>query len=831
MGLYLINIASFFYIENQFPKEDQMHIMGKIISIKEEKEYYNKYILKIIKNQNYEKTKNQKIIIYVEKENDFFPGDIITVKGKFEKSSDSKNYKGFSYRKYLLQNKIFGTMKCESVEKIGESRDIYIKILLLRLEFCNQINNIFKEDIAQFLNGLLFGKIDELAEEVEENFEISNISHILAISGMHVTYVVLGMKFIVEKFINNKKVCNLILIVFIFVFYIITGSAVSCLRACLMSALIFISSSLYRKNNFYISFVFSLLFILLLNPYNLYNIGMWLSYFGTLGIVVFYNFLKRFWDYYSNRFSRRIDKKIKIKIITEAEKTNKESFLINFLNIKNKILNYILENFLLSISAQILIFPIMVYAFNTISFTFFISNILVSVFIALALIFGYFTVFVSYIPIPFYKVFLLIEEIMISIILKIGEICAKIPFSRIYVPTPNFIFILLYYIVIFCLVLYFNKRKNYCLKLIMSFAFLKKEVKNYFKLIISKINKFTNNINIKNNYKNDKSDNNNDNNNNDNNNNNNDIDIMRKINKLINLEKMILKKKIISSIINIFFVIFILIFILISINSSLKIYFIDVGQGDCTVIQTPNNKNIIIDGGEGNTDKYDYGENVVLPYLLDRGITKIDYLIISHCDSDHIGGLFAVLENLKVEQVLIGIQPEPSEQFEALIKIANKKKIEIKFLKAGDVLKLDENIKIEVLWPIKNELIEENALNNNSLVFKLCYKEFSILFTGDIEEVAEREIVKIYDKQSLKASVLKVAHHGSKTSSTNEFLEMVKPEIALIGVGEDNKFGHPSEDILKLLNYFNVKIYRTDINGEIVIKIKDNKINVKSNFE
>lgn len=817
MGLYLINIASFFYIENQFPKEAPMHIIGEIISIKEEKEYYNKYILKIIINQNYRKTENQKIIIYVEKEYEYFPGEIITVKGKFEKASDSKNYKGFSYRKYLLQNKIFGTMKCESAEKIGENRDTYIKILLLRLEFCNQINKIFKEDIGQFLNGLLFGKIDGLSREVKENFEISNISHILAISGMHVTYVLFGIKFIIEKVINNKKVCNLILIVFIFVFYIITGSAVSCLRACLMSALIFISSSSYRKNNFYISFIFSLLFILLLNPYNLYNIGMWLSYFGTLGIVVFYNFLKRFWEYYSNRFIRRIDKKVKPKIINGAEETNKECFLINFLNIKNKILNYILENFLLSISAQILIFPIMIYAFNAISFTFFISNILVSIFIAPALILGYFVVLASYIPIPFCKLFLSIEEIIISIILKIGEICSKLPLSRIYVSTPNFIFIFLYYIVIFGLILYFNKRKYYSLKLILSLAFLKKEVKNCIKFIIAKVNKFTNNTkaNIINNI----------------NINNNSNIIMSNMNNFSYIKNLICRRKVISVIINIFFVIIIFIFILISIESSLKIYFIDVGQGDCTVIQTPNNKNIIIDGGEGNTDKYDYGENVVLPYLLDRGITKIDYLIISHCDSDHIGGLFAVLENLKVGQILIGIQPEPSEQFEALIKIVNKKKIEIKFLKAGDILKLEDNIKIEVLWPIKNELIEENALNNNSLVFKLCYKEFSILFTGDIEEVAEKEIINKYKRLKLNATILKIAHHGSKTSSTKEFLEMVNSEIALIGVGEDNKFGHPSEDILKLLNGLDIKIYRTDINGEIIIKIKDDKISINTKSE
>lgn len=124
-------------------------------------------------------------------------------------------------------------------------------------------------------------------------------------------------------------------------------------------------------------------------------------------------------------------------------------------------------------------------------------------------------------------------------------------------------------------------------------------------------------------------------------------------------------------------------------------------------------------------------------------------------------------------------------------------------------------------------MIEKNVLNNNSLVFKFCYNNFSILFTGDIEKETERKIMDVYNFQTLKSTILKVAHHGSKTSTTKEFLKMVKPEIALIGVGEDNKFGHPSEEILKELKSFNIKIYRTDINGEVVIEIVNNKISIK----
>lgn len=132
---------------------------------------------------------------------------------------------------------------------------------------------------------------------------------------------------------------------------------------------------------------------------------------------------------------------------------------------------------------------------------------------------------------------------------------------------------------------------------------------------------------------------------------------------------------------------------------------------------------------------------------------------------------------------------------------------------------IEEDLKIQILWP-KVEPIGENILNNNSIVAKLNYKSFSMLFTGDIEEVAERQILKEYsDTNILKSTVLKVAHHGSKTSSTDEFIESVNPKIALIGVGKNNLFGHPNEDVIKRLEKYNNKIYRTDLNGEITIRV------------
>lgn len=140
----------------------------------------------------------------------------------------------------------------------------------------------------------------------------------------------------------------------------------------------------------------------------------------------------------------------------------------------------------------------------------------------------------------------------------------------------------------------------------------------------------------------------------------------------------------------------------------------------------------------------------------------------------------------------------------------------------GERINIEKDLYFEILWPSFNKVVDVNSLNNNSLVCKLNYKNFSMLFTGDIENQTERILVSKYKNTNiLNSEILKVGHHGSKTSSNEEFLALIKPKIALIGVEKNNKFGHPNLEVLERLNKFNCKVYRTDNNGEISIIIKD----------
>ena len=152
------------------------------------------------------------------------------------------------------------------------------------------------------------------------------------------------------------------------------------------------------------------------------------------------------------------------------------------------------------------------------------------------------------------------------------------------------------------------------------------------------------------------------------------------------------------------------------------------------------------------------------------------------------------------------------------------KKINVYVVKKGRRINIEKNLYIDILWPNEKEMIADNWINNNSLVFKLVYKDFSIMFTGDIEEEAEKAILEQYSNNinKLQANILKIAHHGSKTSTTENFLKTVSPKIALIGVGKNNKFGHPNEQVIERLKANKVKIYRTDEDGETNIVVNRN---------
>lgn len=266
----------------------------------------------------------------------------------------------------------------------------------------------------------------------------------------------------------------------------------------------------------------------------------------------------------------------------------------------------------------------------------------------------------------------------------------------------------------------------------------------------------------------------------------------------------------------------------------MRINFIDVGQGDSCLIRYKGTNIMIDSGGSLSKNKdgksYDIGENVLNNYLLNRGITRLDYIMASHFDEDHSQGFVFLLKNMKVKNVIISEQYKTTSIYEQFKQICKKQNIQIIYVKSGDEIRI-KDLAFKILHPkSKENQISENPLNNNAIVCMVKYKNRRILFTGDIEKVAENEMVKEYTN-GLKADILKVGHHGSKTSTTKEFLDLINPSVALIGVGQNNKFGHPNEDVIKRLEEKNIQIYRTDEMGEISIIIdKNGKIKINTHI-
>jgi len=251
-------------------------------------------------------------------------------------------------------------------------------------------------------------------------------------------------------------------------------------------------------------------------------------------------------------------------------------------------------------------------------------------------------------------------------------------------------------------------------------------------------------------------------------------------------------------------------------GDNLKVTFIDVGQGDCILIEAPNKINILIDGGGTPQSNFDVGNKIVIPYLRRKGINEIDLLILTHPHLDHLEGLLPIIKELKVDAVLDSGLISDLPEYKEFISLIQKKGIPYHQAKVGDNFIFNNNLEIFLLNPLySSDFYNDSDFNNASIVVKLFYKNADFLFTGDIEETNEKKLL-IWDN-ILQSDILKVAHHGSATSTNLEFLDKVDPSIAVITVGK-NIFGHPSQKVIERLKDRNIKIYRTDENGTVIIR-------------
>lgn len=553
MGLYLKNIVFSLgtlymrtlnnYYDEKYEELESLngsYCTAIVVSEGEEKDYKDVYEIEIkgIKLLlNLKKSKNKSL---QNKENRYLSnknsknssfklkyGDKIEFYLEYEKPSTARNYMGFDYSNYLKTKKIFGTvnLKEEDVEIISHdnSNIILRKIYKLRNLMKTKIEKLLPKETSGLCLGMLIGETSGIEENMQENFRDSNLSHILAVSGANVSYIIVSITYIFNKMYLRKRLSKIISIILLILFMLLTGCTSSVNRACIMAILMLIAELLYRKSDVYNNLAISALILLIINPYSLLDIGFQLSYMGTIGIVFLHDKIG------------------------------------SFIKINNKIVKYFFEMIAVTTCANLAIIPIMMFHFNTISLTFYFSNIIVGPILGIVVIIGFIMFFISLIFTPISSLIAIVLNLMLKFIIKIAEITANMPFSKITIITPSFFFIIVWYIII------------------ISISY-KQKVKIFY----------------------------------------------HKNNKLI--------KKIVSCIL----IIVLIVNLIIKVDKKLEIHFVDVGQGDACLIITPLNKKILIDGGGSEFGSFNVGEKTLLPYLLDRRINKLDYIIISHFDSDHV---------------------------------------------------------------------------------------------------------------------------------------------------------------------------------------------------
>lgn len=602
---------------------------------------------------------------------------------------------GFDYQRYLNSNGYYGSILVKDFETISTK----FSLMNLVYETQNYINNTFEKyltkDFSGILSGMIIGDTSNISNETKEDFQKSGITHLLAVSGSNIATVILFSNYIVIK-LFGKRYSDYISIIFIVFFVLISGSSPSVVRAGIMAILNLLANILIRKTESINNLIIASFFILIYNPLAVINIGFLLSFAGTIGIIVFSKGINKF-----------LEKYIKIKTFSEIISLN--------------------------LSAQIMIFPITLYFFNSFSLVGILANLLIIPVITLLTFSGISILFSSLVSMRISKIISLVINLITNYILAVIKSLEYLGFLNLSMPTPKIWMLAVYYIFVY-----------------LEYSNFKIENQNY----ISRVSESKNNL------------------------------FKLKALKILQV----------------------LICVIIGVNVLLKflprnyteITAIDVGQGDAFLIVTEKGKRILIDGGGSETSDYDVGKNILMPYLLDRGFMKIDYIFISHAHADHIDGIYTIVENFRVDKIFVGPQLENDEKILKLKESAKKEKIAIVEIFEENKIKIDD-LEFEILYPSKN-VLEEN-INNLSLIVKLNCNGREILFTGDAEEEVEKYLIKKYDNK-LDVDILKVGHHGAKTSSSEEFIKVVSPDISIISVAKDNNYGHPNKEVIRRLEQF-----------------------------
>lgn len=708
-------------------------------------------------------------------------GRMIEVNGSLLIPPGIKNPKLFNYSEFLKTKGInyiveTNTYGCKLID--GKT-NYFINILSnFKYEFSKRLEKIIPSESYALFMGILLGDTNMMEEDIYDTFQKNGTAHILSVSGIHVAIIYAC----IEKLIPNKNSIpyNLLIIFILFCYSALSLFSPSVLRAVFMITVYIVAKLLNEKYDLTACTAFTALILLIYNPFYLFSLGFQLSYLAVFVLAILLPY---------------ISIQLTENGLTETFKSKERISLKDWRIIGKRVFSYMLP----LVAIQVGMVPITAYVFNYFSLSAFITNVPVIIISSALLPIGLFMMadeiinklidflsnilansniinellnYLKFLNDMLFNIASYGSQLLINIMIWVNEIMAVKGIGYFYCESPSILFVVLYYFLLFII----------CCELGQYF------ISSKFKNIISD-----------------------------------------STGDYIRIKKLNQRHKLLT--INLSVIGLIILILLIILNPDAKyqkaeITFIDVGQGDSIHIRTPKGKNILIDGGgtrplEKGQVSYDVGKKILLPYFLKNKVDKIDLAIVTHLHDDHFAGIASLSKLIDIEKLVI-YRGNKLKETEVLDKVDIDKK-DLVYIDSSDRILIEEGIFIDVLYPKFDsaENLEEKDENEMNLLLKLNYNGVTTLITGDL--TGEDEIKIIDEGLNLSADIIKIAHHGSKYSTTTEFLENVNPKIAVIQVGK-NSFGHPSQIVLEKCRKMNVELFRTDIDGAILFDIEEGMI-------
>ncbi|MDR0853795.1 MAG: DNA internalization-related competence protein ComEC/Rec2 [Clostridiales Family XIII bacterium] len=724
-------------------------------------------------------------------------GRNITFKAKVMLPDTARNPRCFDYRLHLLSQdiRVIATAEAGSLSLVSTSGkadgvvgnligSFYNHLYNVKCEFYDIIAESMSGENAAVMNGMLFGDTSLIDEDTYEGFQKNGIAHILSVSGLHVAMV---YAFISKLFSNRRtRSTYAVIIIFLIIYAALAEFSPPAVRAVIMISVHLTSKIVFKRYDFLTSISLSALLILLHNPLELFGVGFQLSFLAVASLAFALPFSDKFIGYRWRVTQNKLNEK------------EIETYMNN--TVFTRLGRGLSKLFLPILIIQLFMMPITAYAFNYTSLSAFVLNVpivfLAGFIVPLGIVLLIFAeLFLLYPPAEallsiFAKVLSEISEMLVATMNYLSDLGTAAHFSSFIVASPKAPFMLIFYGLAFFL-------------LSESFTVLKS----------------------------------------------------RKLYRQISVITAIIFTLSLATFAS-----------PTTSQNNAALTFVDVGQGDCLHIKTADGKNYLLDGG-GSAD-YNIGKKTLLPYLLKNGVRRLDGVFVSHLHMDHFKGVTELAEKMDIGAIYTyagnvvrkeeltnkvwnsekeyqggpprqaepatppkegnsGFGKFPSEEGWQTKSDGVVSSKDLRFVGAGDTVNLGKNAKAEILFPprgtpddYKRTVLENEDENATSLLVRISVGKLSVLMTGDLGFDGEARILALAEDESkLQTDILKIGHHGSKTSTSDEFLKAVMPSVSVIQVGKNN-YGHPTPEVLDKLRDAGIITYRNDTCGAIMMDEK-----------